>query len=141
MAARAPPEAVLRLRINDDELGFTYIPGMPIWTLVNEFIKGFGAAVSAARPRGVLTSWYRSPSENAGVSGARLSQHLVGLAADVVVDDPARFARALEREGMTVIQGASHLHVHMLPVGSDIFHRTLDALSRGSPAIAERLRR
>lgn len=57
------------------------------------------------------TSWYRNPRENRDVGGHPESQHLVGLAIDLVAD---RFAPGT---GLTVLDEGDHFHVQYLPHG------------------------
>jgi hypothetical protein len=71
----------------------------------------------------VITSWYRSPSQNVAASGAEDSQHLFGLALDVVpgkgslqlaINEAAgRFREA----GFVVAPAPRHLHVQTFPAG------------------------
>ncbi len=71
----------------------------------------------------IITSWYRSPSQNRQVEGDPDSQHLVGLALDVVPGKPslalaiqeadARFAEA----GFFPVPAQTHLHIQTFPAG------------------------
>lgn len=71
----------------------------------------------------VITSWYRSPSQNVSASGEADSQHLFGLALDIVPGKPslqlaiseasARFQEA----GFVVVPVSTHLHVQTYPKG------------------------
>jgi len=71
----------------------------------------------------IITSWFRSPAENRRVGGDPDSQHLVGLALDIVPGKPSiqlavaeassRFAEA----GFLVVPTSTHLHVQTFPAG------------------------
>jgi len=61
-----------------------------------------------------VTSWIRSKSRNAAVGGAANSRHLLGLAVDVVLDDPGArvfFESHAKTLGLQVIDEGDHLHV------------------------------
>jgi hypothetical protein len=61
-----------------------------------------------------VTSWLRSRKHNAAVGGVPNSQHLAGLAVDVVLDDPNQnggFLLWAERQHLQVIIEGDHLHV------------------------------
>jgi len=60
-----------------------------------------------------VTSWWRSPADNARVSGHPESQHLVGLAADLAVEPQQieQLANALRRVGLVVVVYDRHVHV------------------------------
>jgi len=69
----------------------------------------------------ILTSWFRSPLENRRVGGHPDSQHLVGLAFDVV---PGKGSSALaineaaqifQRFGFSVEPAEKHVHVQTFP--------------------------
>lgn len=76
-------------------------------------------AVEAWRGRARITSWWRSIDRNAIVKGADWSQHLVGLAFDLVVEEGDREALValLEARGWTVLRYTDHLHLQWLPYG------------------------
>ena len=71
----------------------------------------------------ILTSWWRSPFENQRVGGLPDSQHLVGLAFDVVPGKPgfklavseasSRFMEA----GFITVPAERHLHIQTFPAG------------------------
>lgn len=66
-----------------------------------------------------LTSWFRTPDENAAVFGDQESQHLLGLAFDVAGPDDAlrrAFAGALEA-GLIPVKETDHLHVQLFRAG------------------------
>ncbi len=70
-----------------------------------------------------ITSWFRTPSQNRRVGGDPDSQHLVGLALDVIpakgqstlaINEAAqRFAQA----GFSVVPEPTHVHVQTFPAG------------------------
>ena len=83
---------------------------------------GFWAHWFAAANRGLasaeqgaeLTSWWRSVERNQAVGGHPRSQHLWGLAFDLVRPGAASID-ALRREGFTVINEIDHDHVQTFP--------------------------
>jgi len=86
-----------------------------------------------------VTSWFRSPSDNRRVRGDPDSQHLVGLALDVV---PARgisrtslneAAQRFREAGFVAIPKDDHVHVQTFPAGVLRQVGILDAL--GLPQI------
>jgi len=85
------------------------------------FWAAWGRAVAYAWQRSdgrmQVTSWYRTPSENQRVGGAPRSQHLVGVAFDVV-PVVARNAEALRAAGFQVINEGDHLHAQPWPAGA-----------------------
>ena len=72
---------------------------------------------------GSVTSWLRSTKHNAAVGGKLGSLHLVGLAVDLIFDDPAQKAHAAHyfaRAGLWTINEGDHLHVQAwAPTGMD----------------------
>jgi len=83
----------------------------------------------------ILTSWFRSPLENRRAGGHPDSQHLVGLAFDLVPGKGASVlaineaAQIFARQGFSVVPASTHLHVQTFP--PDILRPAgiLDALS------------
>lgn len=78
---------------------------------LNPIIVAFGGTVS---------SWYRDPVRNRQVGGNPCSQHLIGTAADVVLepDQVAAFVVAVRRAGFGALDEGDHVHVQALPVGT-----------------------
>lgn len=71
-------------------------------------------AVLRARYYFSVTSWWRTEKRNRAVGGAANSQHLNGLAVDVVLDDPKdqeNFVADCAGLGLNVIVEGDHLHV------------------------------
>lgn len=67
--------------------------------------------------RGSVTSWLRSDRHNAAVGGAQGSLHTIGLAVDMIFDEPADALRAaiyFRRAGAHVLDEGNHLHVQAL---------------------------
>jgi hypothetical protein len=61
-----------------------------------------------------VTSWLRSRKHNAQVGGVANSQHLAGVAVDVVLDDTnqtAEFINWAQQQHLQVIVEGDHLHV------------------------------
>jgi len=84
------------------------------------FWRGFSNALSrAAQQTGPLraTSWFRSVADNASVGGDSHSQHLAGVAVDLVSGNPAQAARALRAAGFFVVEEFDHLHIQTFPAG------------------------
>jgi len=71
----------------------------------------------------VITSWFRSPAENRRVGGDPDSQHLVGLALDIVPGKPAillavaEASDKFEQVGFLVLPTRTHLHIQTFPAG------------------------
>lgn len=60
-----------------------------------------------------VSSWWRSPWHNAEVGGVKASQHMIGLAWDVVPVDQENI-EALRGLGFTVLTETDHLHLQLL---------------------------
>lgn len=61
-----------------------------------------------------VTSWFRSEHRNEAVGGAKESQHLKGLAVDVVLDNPEDtgfFLRKLDKLGYYYLDEGDHIHI------------------------------
>lgn len=78
------------------------------------------AAVLVAAPffHYSVTSWIRSPKRNASVGGSSTSQHLVGAAFDLVLDNmteanKAVLAKYFEALGCWVLVEDDHVHVQV----------------------------
>jgi len=71
----------------------------------------------------ILTSWFRSPNENRRAGGHADSQHLVGLAFDVVPGKGTsplainEAAQIFQRLGFDVAPAETHVHVQTFPAG------------------------
>ncbi len=64
-----------------------------------------------------LSSWWRSPIGNQRVGGNPNSQHLLGLAFDLVVPNPQLVVTALNRQGVIALNEGDHVHVQLLAAG------------------------
>ena len=64
-----------------------------------------------------FTSWYRTPNFNRDVGGDPVSQHLLGLALDLRVDDPHRIRGRINDVGLHAIIESDHLHVQRFRAG------------------------
>lgn len=61
-----------------------------------------------------VTSWLRSPAHNSDVGGHNNSHHMLGLAVDVVLDNPADTLAITDRAkrlGLRVLDEGDHLHI------------------------------
>jgi len=66
----------------------------------------------AGYPSVTLTSWWRTRYQNALVGGHPSSQHLTGLAIDLLSDVPGdRFASAARLVGLVPVDEGDHWHV------------------------------
>jgi len=72
----------------------------------------------------VVTSWFRTPAENRRVGGDPDSQHLVGLALDIVPGKPAillavaEASDKFEQVGFLVLPTRTHLHIQTFQAGA-----------------------
>ena len=65
---------------------------------------------------GSVTSGRRTQKRNKLVGGVEHSLHLVGLAADIVLDEPSKHGELLEacgRLGLRAIDEGDHIHVQV----------------------------
>lgn len=90
----------------------SYAPG--IWQY---FLGALQAAINPMPELVRLTSWWRSPAKNVSVGGVEDSQHLAGLAVDLVF--PTASSRRtgiarLQAQGLTVIDEGDHVHAQVL---------------------------
>jgi len=67
-----------------------------------------------------VTSWFRTPEMNRMAGGASESQHLFGLAMDIVAPPQFKHAvvRALRGAGLVVVEEKRHVHVQLFPAGA-----------------------
>jgi hypothetical protein len=84
---------------------------------VSDFRRRVNVGVGAYGGRVAVTSWWRSSARNAAAGGAALSQHLLGLAVDLVAGSPLELARALERAGVVVVVERDHVHAQSARAG------------------------
>jgi len=109
-----PPQPVLRFF---DQL----FPG--IWSRVVAAAEFGLNSIDTDQGQTVLTSWHRSPLDNRRVGGDPDSQHLVGLAFDVVPGKGTSLlaineaAERFKEAGFEVAPAATHLHVQVFPAG------------------------
>lgn len=88
----------------------------PLWPLYSHLFSRIGPIVTMDTSS-LVTSWYRTPSENARVGGHPESQHLFGFALDVATDDPGAFAQRARESGLEAIVEPDHVHVQIFPAG------------------------
>lgn len=63
-----------------------------------------------------VTSWHRTPARNKAKGGLPTSLHLVGLAADLVPDDPAMKSTVIteaRRRGLDAVDEGDHVHIEL----------------------------
>lgn len=66
----------------------------------------------AGYPSVRLTSWWRSRYQNALVGGMPTSQHLTGLAIDVINNNEGdQFANAARAVGLVIVDEGDHWHI------------------------------
>jgi len=105
MALVVPPREVLRVTLPH------------IFVFLGALSRGIQSTGGFEKLR--ATSWYRDRETNIRVGGARDSQHLLGLALDIV--GPADVLQGLLIElrgvGLVAIDELSHVHVQLLRAG------------------------
>lgn len=82
------------------------------------FLTGLG---QIRVPRGTqVTSWYRDPYHNRQVGGAATSQHLLGLAIDLVVpaEGVGSIVQQARRAGLVPVVESDHVHLQARPAGT-----------------------
>jgi len=67
-----------------------------------------------------VSSWFRTPAKNRIEGGAPESQHLFGLAWDVVVPRAAlpHLVEHMRGQGLVAVQERGHVHVQAFPAGA-----------------------
>ena len=62
-----------------------------------------------------VTSWIRTPKRNVEVGGSMRSNHLMGLAVDIVIESPDidGFILFAKRLGLKVIKERDHYHLEL----------------------------
>jgi len=101
VSVRAPPISVIR-------------------ALLQELIR-FLTALSRLRvgPSIRISSWWRDPVTNRRVGGHPDSQHLLGLALDLVGEELElrQLLVDVRAVGLVAVMESTHLHVQLLPAG------------------------
>jgi len=66
-----------------------------------------------------VSSWFRTPEQNRLATGSAESQHLFGLAMDLVSarDGLESVAAAARRAGLVAVPERDHVHVQLFPKG------------------------
>ena len=136
-------------RANFENLQVYTSENMPQWQLLKsglvEGLDRFTVALGRSSPLRFL-SLFRTPEENARVGGVSTSWHLVGGAADFVVDgDPLEWLRLAERAGFTGIglyvnpANAVSMHVDVRPGGAARWSR-VDGVMGGLQQAIQRIK-
>ncbi len=73
--------------------------------------------VAVSRTRVGVSSWYRDPVANRQVGGSVNSQHQLGLAVDLVTDNPLALEAALDAQGIVAVREPGHVHVQAYAAG------------------------
>lgn len=75
------------------------------------------AAIAGTRSASQVSSWYRGPEQNAAVGGHPQSQHLLGLAFDVLGPDLSQLQADLRIAGFNTVTYRNHVHAQTLEAG------------------------
>jgi len=82
--------------------------------IIFEFIR---RAARSLQPGQQITSWYRTAAQNQAAGGMPTSQHLFGLALDIV-GPGQQLTQSIARDAqMIAVQELDHLHIQLLPAG------------------------
>ena len=82
--------------------------------VIFEFIRRVARSLQTGQK---ITSWYRDPATNQREGGAPTSQHLFGLALDIV-GPGQQLTQAIARDAQLIaVQEFDHLHIQLLPAG------------------------
>ena len=82
--------------------------------LIFEFVRRVSGTLFQGQ---TLTSWYRTPDENAAVGGSGESQHLFGIGLDVSGPHLETTKQLARRNGLIAVSEPSHLHLQLFPAG------------------------
>lgn len=111
---------------NPTSAGFSVTaPPRGIWQPVEALLPGVysafvGAVIEGASGSGAVgvSSWWRSRPENARVGGDPNSQHLLGLAVDIVGGSSNMvLAAKLGATGLIALNEGTHVHAQLYPAG------------------------
>lgn len=94
-----------------------YLPPEPIIAQVLPQLRQFLQQLSRVYfpPDTRVTSWFRSVQQNLAVGGDSRSQHLAGLALDLVTVERAHLVDQLRLVGLIAVDEGNHVHVQALP--------------------------
>ena len=82
--------------------------------VIFEFIRRVARSL---QPGQKISSWYRTPAQNQAEGGMPRSQHLFGLALDIV-GPGQRLTQSIARDAQLIaVQEFDHLHIQLLPAG------------------------
>ncbi len=103
MSVRIPPERIIRALIQELVAFLTALQGLRVGPSIR------------------ISSWWRDPVTNRRVGGHPQSQHLLGLAIDLVGEE-RELGEILRQTldfplGIQAIRETSHVHIQWLPAG------------------------
>ena len=82
--------------------------------VIFEFIRRVARSL---QPGQKISSWYRTPAQNQAEGGMPTSQHLFGLALDIV-GPGQQLTQSIARDAQLIaVQEFDHLHIQLLPAG------------------------